>query len=41
MFQEREVFIMHVQDTRKKLDGLRNLHRMDETAGSKISGTES
>ena len=36
MFQEREVFTMHVQGTRKKLDGLRDLHKMDQTAGSKI-----
>ena len=41
MFQEREVFTMHAQGTRKKLDGLRNLHRMSQTAGSKISGSES
>ena len=36
MFQEREVFTMHVQATRKKLDGLRNLHKMDQTAESKF-----
>ena len=36
MFQEREVFTMHVQDTRKKLDGLRNLHKMDQTAESRF-----
>ena len=41
MFQEREVFTMHLQGTGKKLDGLRALHRLDQTVGSKISSQES
>ena len=39
-FQEREVFTMHVPDTRKKLNEFRNLQKMDQTAGSKIFHSE-
>ena len=31
MFQDREVHTMYVQDTNKKLNGLRDFHRLDQT----------
>ena len=40
IIQEREVFTMRVQGTRKKLNGLRSLHRMGQTAASKIFDSE-
>lgn len=34
MFQDREVHTMYVQDTNKKLNGLRDFHRLDQTVES-------
>ena len=41
MFQEHDVLTVYVQGTKKKLNGLRYLHGLDKTVGSKIPSPES